>query len=276
MTDRKIWAAACVSVLALACAGVALAQEFNTNEAGLRARDKAAADKVKALVEADRKHPRIGGVWLIAEPVATIKTLDGKIPPMTAEGQKLYKQRVAERKAGNVKNDPLEYCLPPGTPRSLWSGEPIMIAQAPAKVTFYHQFRHLIRHVFLDGPPHLDEPDPNWEGHSSGWWDGEVLKIETIGFNGEQWLDTAGLPQSPDMKVDEALKLLDANTLEDTVTITDAKFYPKPWTTKVTYKRLPDTTFMPEEECSEKLLEFPLKPYAPSDGGTGHGSRGGA
>jgi hypothetical protein len=41
----------------------------------------------------------------------------------------------------------------------------------------------------------------------------------------------------------------------------------------VTFKRLPDDTFMPEEECSEKLLEFPLKPYAPSDGGTGHGSR---
>jgi len=270
--NRKIWAAA-ASVIALACAGAALAQ--NTDEAGLRARDKAAADKVRALVEADKKHPRIGGVWLIGAPIQTIATVDGKVPAMTAEGKKLYNQRVAERKAGVTKNDPTEYCLPPGTPRSLWSGEPIMIAQAPGKVTLYHQYRHLIRHVFLDGPPKLDEPDPNWEGHSSGWWDGDVLKIQTIGFNGEQWLDTAGLPQSPDMKVDEVLRLLDPNTLEDTVTVSDAKFYPAPWSTKVTFKRLPDTTFMPEEECSEKLLEFPLKPYAPVDGGTGHGARGG-
>jgi hypothetical protein len=276
MTDRKIRAVATASLLALACAGAALAQELNTNEAGLRARDKAAADRVKALVEADRKHPRIGGIWVIGEPIAAIKTLDGKVPAMTPAGTRLYKERVAERKAGNAKNDPLEYCLPPGTPRSLWSGEPIMIAQAPAKVTLYHQYRHLIRHVFLDGPPKLAEPDPNWEGHSSGWWDGDTLKIETIGFNGEQWVDTAGLPQSPDQTVDETLKLLDANTLEDTVTVTDPKFYTAPWTTKVTFKRLPDTTFLPEEECSEKLLEFPLKPYAPSDGGTGHGSRGGS
>ena len=58
-----------------------------------------------------------------------------------------------------------------------------------------------------------------------------------------------------------------------TVTITDAKYYKAPWSTKVTFKRLSDTTYMPEEECSEKLLEFPLKPYAPVDGGTGHGSR---
>jgi hypothetical protein len=198
--------------------------------------------------------------------------VDGKLPPMTAAGQKLYRARVADRKAGGI-DDPLEQCLPPGTPRSLWSGEPVLITQAPAKVTLFHQYRHLIRHVFLAGPPTLAEADPTWEGHSSGWWDGDTLRIQTIGFNGEQWLDTAGLPQSPDMKVDEALRLLDANTLEDTVTVTDARYYKAPWSTRVTFKRLPDDTFMPEEECSEKLLEFPLKPYAPSDGGTGHGSR---
>lgn len=274
MTARKISAAVAASFVALA-AGSSLAQNgaFSTNEAGLRARDKAAVDKVAALVAADKTHPRIGGIWLIAAPETALKTVEGKLPAMTPEAQKLYRQRVTERKAGKVDADPVEFCLPPGTPRSLWSGEPILIAQAPAKVTFYHQYRHLIRHVFLDGPAKLAEPDPNWEGHSSGWWDGDTLRIETIGFNGEQWLDTAGLPQSPDMKVSEKIRLVDAGTLEDTVTIEDAKYYKAPWSTKVTFKRLPDSTYMPEEECSEKLLEFPLKPYAPVDGGTGHGNR---
>lgn len=275
MTDRKILAAmAAVSLLALSAgAGFAQNPALTSHEAQLRDRDKAAADKAKALIEADRKRPRIGGVWLLAAPQTAIKTVDGKLPPLTADAQKLYKARVALRKAGKDANDPADFCLPPGTPRSLWSGEPILITQTPAKVTFFHQYRHLIRHVYLDGPVKLDEPDPNWEGHSSGWWDGDALKIETIGFNGEQWLDTAGLPQSPDMKVSETLKLLDASTLEDTVTIEDAKYYKTPWSTKVAFKRLPDTTYMAEEECSEKLLEFPLKPYAPSDGGTGRGAR---
>ena len=274
MTARKIPAAVAACVLAFA-ASASLAQNgaFNTNEAGLRARDQAALDKVAALVAADKAHPRIGGVWLIAAPETAIKTVDGKLPVMTPEAQKLYRQRVADRKAGKIDADPVEFCLPPGTPRSLWSGEPILITQAPAKVTFFHQYRHLIRHVFLDGPVKLAEPDPNWEGHSSGWWEGDTLRIETIGFNGEQWLDAAGLPQSPDMKVSEKLRLTDPNTLEDTVTIEDAKNYKAPWSTKVTFKRLPETTYMPEEECSEKLLEFPLKPYAPVDGGTGHGAR---
>lgn len=273
MIDRKILAAAAASVVALA-AGASFAQNpaLTSHEAQLRERDQAAADKAKALIEADRKHPRIGGMWL-AEPVATVKTVDGKLPPMTAAGQKLYRQRIAERKAGK-SDDPVEACLPPGTPRSLWSGQLIFIAQAPAKVTLFHQYKHLIRHVFLDGPPKLAEPDPNWEGHSSGWWDGDTLRIETIGFNGEQWLDSAGLPQSPDMKVDETLRLLDPNTLEDSVTVTDPRYYSAPWTTKVTYRRQPDNAFMAEDNtCAERLLEVPLKPYAPSDGGTGLSER---
>jgi len=277
MTPRKTcpgWAIAAAATLALLSARAGFAQNgaFNSNEPGLRARDQAVLDQARAAIEADRKRPRIAGIWRATAPATTIKTVDGKLPPMTAAAQKLYRERVTDRKAGN-SHDPLDQCLPPGTPRSLWSGEPILITQAPAKVTLFHQYRHLIRHVFLEGPPKLAEPDPIWEGHSSGWWDGDTLRIQTLGFNGEQWLDAAGLPQSPDMKVDESLRLLDANTLEDTVTVADARYYKEPWSTRVTFKRLPDDTFMPEQECSEKLLEFPLKPYAPSDGGTGHGSR---
>jgi hypothetical protein len=276
MSNRKTCPAHAIAAatLALLFARSAFAQNgaFNTDEPGLRARDQAALDQARAAIDADKKRPRIAGIWRVTAPATAIKTVDGKLPPMTAAAQKLYRERVANRRAGKT-HDPLEQCLPPGTPRSLWSGEPVLITQTPAKVTLFHQYRHLIRHVFLDGPRALTEPDPTWEGHSSGWWEGDTLRIQTVGFNGEQWLDAAGLPQSPDMKVDEALRLLDANTLEDTVTVADGRYYEQPWSTRVIFKRLPDDTFMPEEECSEKLLEFPLKPYAPSDGGTGHGSR---
>jgi hypothetical protein len=274
MIDRKILAAAAASILALA-AGASFAQNPApvSHEAQLRARDQAAADKARALVEADRKHPRIGGMWLISGPIDTIRTVDGKLPPMTAAAQKLYRQRIAERKAGKT-DDPVEDCLPPGTPRSLWSGGLIFITQAPAKVTLFHQYKHLIRHVFLDGPESPAGLDPWWEGHSSGWWDGDTLKIQTLGFNGQEWLDTAGLPQSPDMKVDETLRLLDANTLEDTVTVTDPNNYKAPWTTKVSFKRQADNAYMAEDNsCAERKLEVPLKPYAPSDGGTGLSER---
>ena len=160
----------------------------------------------------------------------------------------------------------MNVCLPPGTPRSLVVDEPFMIAQAPAKITFFHQIYHVIRHVYLDGPLKLAAPDDRdvlWEGHSSGRWEGDTLIIESGDFNGKQWLDDSGLPQSPDMRVTERIKRVDGNTLEDVITYDDAKYYAAPWTARLTFKAQPSATILVEEDCAEKLLEVPLKPYAP-------------
>ena len=100
MIARRISAAVAAAVVALgASASFAQNGAFNTNEAGLRARDKAAADKAAALVAADRTHPRIGGVWLIEAPETAITTADGKLPAMTPAARALYRQRLADRKA---------------------------------------------------------------------------------------------------------------------------------------------------------------------------------
>jgi hypothetical protein len=171
---------------------------------------------------------------------------------------------MAEIRAGK-SDDPMNVCLPPGTPRDMLSPGPFMIAQTPAKITMLHQHRHLIRHVYLDGPLKLVDADPWWEGHFSGYWNADVLVIESAGFNGSQWLDATGLPQSPNMKVVERFRLVGPDTLEDLITIEDPEFYSKPWTTRLTFKRLPgEGRHLVQEECSEKLLEFPLKPYAPA------------
>jgi hypothetical protein len=132
-----------------------------------------------------------------------------------------------------------------------------------AKITFFHQVYHVIRHVYLDGPLKLEDRDVLWEGHSSGRWEGGALIIESGDFNGQQWVDNTGLPQSPDMRVSERFKLMDANTLEDRITFDDAKYYTAPWTARLLFKRQPSSTLLVEEDCAEKLLDFPMKPYAP-------------
>jgi hypothetical protein len=257
--------------LSVACLGAfsvstAWAQNgaFQTDEAGARAREATAAAKTAALIEADKKHPRIGGVWQLEKPVQAMLTIDGAAPPLNAAGKKLYGERAAAIRT-KKSVDPMDACLPAGTPRDMLSPGPFLIVQTPAKFTMIHQHRHLMRHVFLQGPLKLDDPDPWWQGHWSGYWDGDVLVIETGYFNGQEWLDGAGLPQSPDMRVTERFRLTGPDTLEDAITISDGKYYAKPWTTKVTLKRLPEDTLLVQEECGEKLLEFPLKAYAPGD-----------
>ena len=255
-----------VGCLAALSASAAWAQNgaFQTDEAGARAREAAAAAKSAALVAADRQHPRIGGVWEPEKSVQALLTIDGKSPQLTAAGKQLYNPRAAAIRA-KKSDDPLDVCLPAGTPRDMLSPEPFLIVQTPAKITMFHQYRHLMRHVFLKGPLKLDDPDPWWQGHWSGYWDGDALVIETGYFNGREWLDSTGLPQSPDMRVTERFKLTGPDTLEDLITINDATYYTAPWTARVTFKRLPEDTRLLQQECGEKLLEFPLKPYAPGD-----------
>ncbi len=252
--NLKTILAVTVSVLCFPAVHAAEASSSSAQENAARARVAAAEQKSRALVAAERSRPRIAGVWQAIAPAKALRTEDGKLPPLNAAGLKAQRARGA---------DPMALCLPPGTPRILTMEAPFLVTQAPAKVMVFHQSRHLVRHIWLDGPLKLEDPDPIWEGISSGGWQGDTLVIETASFNGKQWLDAAGLPQSPGMKVTERWHLADHNTLDVRVTVDDPTYYVKPWTARAAFKRLPDSTELPEEECSEKLLEFPLKPYAP-------------
>jgi len=258
---------AAASLLAL-CAGQAWSQNPApvSNEAAPREALAAALAKQKALVEADKLHPHMGGVWKISAYVAALKTVDGKLPPLNGEGSKLYKKHIADKKAGKSE-DLTEVCLPAGTPRAMYQDMPFVLTQTPAKITIFHQFNHIVRHAFMDGPlTNVADLDPNWGGYSSARWEGDILVIETGGFNGKLWLDEAGLPQSPKMKVTERFKLTDGGqTLEDTILIEDPTYYSKPWTTVATFKRQPKGVELVEDNCSFKLTPFPLKPYAPGD-----------
>ena len=263
MTRHLILAATAASALALALTGPALAQSTIAQEDAASARRAAEAAKAKPLLDAERARPRIGGIWKIDHHIAALTTADGKAPPLNAAGKALYRQRAADVKAGKTP-DPMEACLPPGTPRALVVDKPFMIAQTAAKITFFHQVYHVIRHVYLDGPLKLgDDRDVLWEGHSSGRWEGDTLIIESGDFNGKQWLDDSGLPQSPDMRVTERIRRAGADTLEDMITYDDAKEYSAPWTARLTFRAQAPTTILVEEDCAEKLLDYPLKPYAP-------------
>lgn len=236
---------------------------LTTRETEIRAVEAAAAAKAAPKVAADKMRPRVGGFWEPVSKADTLRTVDGKSPPLNAAGRRLQQQRMAAIRAGKSE-DPMKVCLPPGTPRDMLSPGPFMIVQTPDKITMLHESRHLIRHVYLDGPLKLDDADPWWEGHFSGQWQEDALVIETGGFNGEQWLDSTGLPQSPDMKVMERFRLKDPDTLEDTITIEDSKFYSAPWTARLTFRRLSEAgRHLYQDECGETILEYPLKEYAP-------------
>ncbi len=69
----------------------------------------------------------------------------------------------------------------------------------------------------------------NWTGHSTGKWEGDTLVVDTIGLNGESWLDNSGHIYSNEVHLTERIRRADRNTLSIDVTIDDPKSFTKPW-----------------------------------------------
>jgi hypothetical protein len=181
------------------------------------------------------------GVWMIEGDRSTLTTVDGKLPPMKPAAKAKYDAAVKIRKAGGVPpGDTVAKCMPHGLPRLLLAAFPIEVLQEPQQVTFIHEAQHMPRLVYLDAKlPPIADMDPNWMGFSAGRWEGDTLVVESGGFYDRTTLDKAGLPHSTEMKLTERIRKTGPDSLEDMITVEDAQTYTKPWTAKVTFKRLP-------------------------------------
>jgi hypothetical protein len=197
--------------------------------------------------------PDISGIWVLAKPIPSLRTLDGKAPPLKPEAAAVLQKRIADRKAGK-SDDVADLCLPVGTPRSLLVPGPLLLLQTARKVTFVHEFNHTLRGVYLNEKRDpTKDIDPTFMGMSVGHWDGDALVVETTDFRGNTWLDQTGLPKSDKLKVTEHVRLTGKDALEDVVTIDDPANYTAPWSSRITFKRAPKGTQMKEDVCALRL-----------------------
>jgi hypothetical protein len=54
------------------------------------------------------------------------------------------------------------------------------------------------RVIYMDGRKHppKDQIVPSWWGHSIGWWEGDTLVVDTVGYNDKFWFDSRGTPHT--------------------------------------------------------------------------------
>jgi hypothetical protein len=128
-------------------------------------------------------------------------------------------------------NDPVVTCNPQGLPREdLYELRTTQILQTPASVMVLYEFGKVWRSIWTDGRDFPKNAAARWFGYSIGKWEDDyTFVVQTCCVNDETWVDRAGRPHSPDLRVEERFHRVDANSLELTVTITDPKMYTKPW-----------------------------------------------
>jgi hypothetical protein len=153
--------------------------------------------------------------------------------PLTPEAARNYEDYLAARAAGKPKGD--IGCLPEGPPRNMRSPYPMEVVITPDQVWINLEFKHEVRRIYTDGRKPDPDLDPSYEGYSTGHWEGDTLVFDTIGEKAAT-LDSGGLTHSDAMRLHERMRKVDADTLEDQITLTDAKVFTKPWTVTRRYK----------------------------------------
>ena len=89
---------------------------------------------------------------------------------------------------------------------------------------------HTFRTVYMDGRSHPKNLTPTNYGHAIGWWEGDTLVIDSVGFNEDFWFERRGLPHTEQLHTIERLTRVDAATIEYRLTIDDPGAYTAPWT----------------------------------------------
>ena len=166
--------------------------------------------------------PDLSGVWYAQ------RTVDPGKPAPLPWADALQKDRAAN----NSKDAPGAHCLPRGLTNA-GALFPYKLIQTPTLlVMLFEDDTPSHRQVFLDGRGHPKDADPSWMGHSIGHWEGETLVVDTVGFNDQSWIDTAGHPHTEMLHITERMRRVDVGHLEIELTIEDAGAYAAPWVIK--------------------------------------------
>jgi hypothetical protein len=165
---------------------------------------------------------------------------NGRIPPMTAEGQSrtaaIPASRYYDNSGAGVFNGPedlsvYDRCITRGLIGSMVAigyNAGNQIVQGPGWVAIRNEMIHEARVIPLDGRKHLSPVIRTYMGDSVGRWDGATLVVDTTNFNGRTGIGANGraIYHSDALHVVERFTRVDADTLQYDARIDD----PKTWT----------------------------------------------
>ena len=180
---------------------------------------------------------------------------NGKLPPLSAEGERRAAERAEARKQMGGPYDAPEN-LPLGTRCIMMNrvGPPVMtgnynnnyhIVQNRDYVMFLAEMLHDARVIPLDGRPRLPQNVRQWTGSYRGHWEGDTLVVETANLNGKY----SFFGSSENMRVTERFTRLDEDAMRYEFTVDDPSTWTQPWSGEMPMKKITGPLF--EHACHE-------------------------
>jgi hypothetical protein len=180
---------------------------------------------------------------------------DGKLPPLSAEGQRRAAERAeARRHVGGPYDAAENQSLSVRCINMDRDGPPMLagaynnnyqILQTPGYVMILVEMLHDVRIIPLDKRPSLPESIRLLKGSSTGRWDGETLVIETTNFTDK----TSFQGSSEKMRLIERFTRVAEDTILYQFTVEDPATWTRPWSAEVPWKKTVGPIF--EHACHE-------------------------
>jgi hypothetical protein len=196
-----------------------------------------------------------GGMALNLRTSMIVDPPGGKIPPMTAEGQKRAAERAEARKrmggaTDAVQNQPLSVrCIlmdRDGPPMLAGAyNNNYQFVQIPGYVMILVEMLHDVRIIPLDGRPQMAQGVRQMMGSSRGRWEGNTLVVETTNFTDK----TAFQGSSENMRLTERFTRVAEDTIRYQFTVDDPATWARPWTAETPWKKAIGPLF--EHACHE-------------------------
>jgi len=150
-------------------------------------------------------------------------------------------------------DSPAYRCEPHGPTRMMMSAQDIMIVQQESMLVIISEHMNDgYRIIYINGKHPDSMAYPEWNGHSVGHWEGDILVVDTIGMREDSWLNSSGLQHGEKMHVVERFQKTSPDTFTVKVTIDDPVYFTKPFTYGLAEMR--DVNGFISERCSDTPL----------------------
>ena len=163
---------------------------------------------------------------------------DGRVPALTADGQKRQQERLALRRQQGPADGPESRALSERCIQWPTAGPPMLpsfynnnyqIVQGPGYVAILVEMVHDVRIIPLDDRPHLPSQTRQWLGDPRGHWEGNTLVVESTNFTDKTTFRGA----TAEMRLTEKFTRIAADQVLYQFTVNDPKTFTKPWTAEV-------------------------------------------
>ncbi len=180
---------------------------------------------------------------------------DGRMPPLTPEGQKRAADvtaRLRAASAGPEDRNLAERCLTRGAPK-LPGGynNNFQIVQTPGYVAIMQEMIHEARIIPLDNRPHLPSGLGLWLGDSRARWEGDTLVVDTTNYHELSVFNSYNCCRGSgkNLHVVERFRLTGGNTIDYRFTVEDPTTFTRPYTVAVPMTRIEGPIY--EYACHE-------------------------